>query len=147
MNSTMVLKNPMPELAAIFFLGTIVGLIETALFFFLWKRRVNGPEFTSIRHNLSKVNLYWSESRDRLGPLSETDATDDSRTSIRTILITGVLLSLFSWAGAFFFGLVMVSYRFFARSRLEKRLFDSPLASNPDLDANEVSRIVSDIQS
>ena len=136
----------MPELAAIYALGLIFGLLETALFLFLWKRRRRGTEFSNVRANLAKANLYWSESRDRLGPPSPAEEADDMSTSLRTIGLTGALLSFLSWPGAFFFALVMVSYRFFARSRLEKRLFDSPLSRRADLAAVEVASLVIDIQ-
>ena len=131
----------MPELAAMYAVGVLLSLGLTGLFVFLQARRSNGATARNVRANLRKAGLYWSENQDKILPWNEDAEAIDRKGSRTTILVTGVLLSLLSWAGLLFLGIVMLSYRFLARSRLEKRLFGSELARDPGLTAEAAARL------
>ena len=131
----------MPELAAMYSVGVLLSLGLTAVFVFLQARRANSKAAITVRSNLRKAGLYWSENQDKILPWNEEAEAHDRKGSRTTILVTGVLLSLLSWAGLVFLLVVMLSYRFLARSRLEKRIFGSELARNPDLTAESAQRM------
>lgn len=130
----------MPELAAVYSVGFLVCLILTMIYVFLRERRRHSLGARNVQTNLAKLNLYWSDSADAVVPLTETSAEEEARRSQRTIGYTGLILSLLSWLGVFFLLVIMLSERFFARSRRERNLFGSDLAHNPSLDASEVRR-------
>jgi hypothetical protein len=52
--------------------------------------------------------------------------------------LTGGLLSFLSWPGWMFLVIIMILYRFLGRSRLERALFSSDLAFDPNLPAERV---------
>lgn len=119
----------MPELAAAYAVGFLACLSLTGLFALLWRRRRESGEMKTLNENLHKAGFYFAESTDRLVRWSAEDAERERSSGLRTILITGGLLTFLSWAGVFFLLVIMISYRFLARSRLEKLLSASPLAA------------------
>ena len=123
----------MPELALVYLIGTFACGMLTTLFVFLWRKRRASPPFARISRNLRGAGYYWSENLDRIVEADEEVATLDAQTTQKTMILTGALLSLLSWAGAFFLFVIMISYRFLARSRMEKLLLASPLASEESL--------------
>jgi|GEM_PF-2852817 len=133
----------MPELAAIYTTGFIFCFILTGVYVFLRERHRHSKSALNIQTNLAKLNLYWSDAADAIVPLTPTSSQDEASRSKRTIGYTGLILSLLSWLGAFFLLLIMLSERFFARSRRERNLFGSELSGNPSLEAREVQREIS----
>ena len=94
------------------------------------------------RLNLRKVGMYWSVNQERVVTgQAELEHADRAR-SFKMILLTGALLTLLSWAGLVFQLVIMLSYRYLSRSRLEKALVASPLALDPTLSSQEVRRLV-----
>jgi hypothetical protein len=125
----------MPELAAAYALGFISCLALTMLYVFLRERRRNSHGAKIVQANLAKLQYFWSDSADAIVPLKTSSAEDETKRSQRTIGYTGLILSLMSWAGVFFLLIIMLSERFFARSRRERRLFGS---RTPSLTASDV---------
>lgn len=134
----------MPELAASYAVGLIASFCLSGIFIFLWSRYRTRPEIQTLNANLAQVNLYWSERQDRLIPLTNSVDTDDFHSGRRSLWLTTFGLSFLSWAGLLFIVILMISYRFLARSRAERRLLASPLAQ--PLSVDEVSRYLSEIQ-
>ena len=132
----------MPELAAFFIVGATANLALTGLFAFLWKRRYTTGLYRELGLNLRKAGMYWSVNQERVvtGPTELEDA--DRARSLKMILLTGALLTLLSWAGLVFQLVIMLSYRYLSRSRLEKALVASPLALDPTLSPQEARRLV-----
>ena len=135
----------MPELAAVYAVGFLACFALTLLYVFLRERRRHSHGAQCVQDNLAKLNLYWSDSADGIVPLSATSASDEAKKSQKTIGYMGLILSLLSWAGFFFLLLIMISERFLARSRRERHLFGSVLSHQANMDANEVRRIISDL--
>lgn len=135
----------MPELAAIFTLGAIANLGLTTLFVYLWKKRQSTGPFATLAENLLKAGLYWSDGREALISVGDGSKERDDRASVRNIILTGSLLTLLSWPGVLFHLVIMVSYRFLARSRLEKRLLASELARSRALSASRVHTLVKEL--
>ena len=128
----------MPELAGMYTVGTLCSLLLSGLFIYLWSRYQRRAEALLLNENLKKQNLFWSEKRDRLVDFDETAAQEDFRSSRRSLLATSLGLSFLSWVGFFFLLTLMISYRFLARSRLEKRLLATDLARDPNLVTDQV---------
>ncbi len=128
----------MPELAAIYVLGLVACLLLTMLFVFLWSQRFNDQQHRTVRENLKRAQLYWSENLDKVVVWEDGAEQRDRATSLRNICLTGGLLSALSWAGVFFLLVIMLSYRFLARSRTEQKIFSSPLSSKSEMDSNDV---------
>lgn len=135
----------MPEIAAVYATGFVVCLALTLVYVFLRERRRHSAAAQRLQAHLALVGLFWSDSADSLIPLEPTSAEDESRRSQRTIGYTGLILSLFSWAAVFFLLTVMISERFLARSRREKRLFSSELVSASNLSAERVARLINEL--
>lgn len=132
----------MPELAAMFLLGLLAELLLVALFAFLLERRRTSGPFAILRANLAKAGLFWSEHTEKIRAGTPRDELRDGKRSLQTILLTGGLLAGLSWLGVLFFAILMLSHRYLARSRLERELFASRLAREPDLTGDEVREIL-----
>lgn len=132
----------MPELAFVFFVGVLTNLTLTGLFVFLSRRRYETLPYATLRLNLQKVGLFWSENQERLVLGGRPQIEADRRSAIKTILIAGSLLTFFSWVGAIFQFVLMLSYQFFVRSRIERELLNSPLAKNSLLNEEQIQSII-----
>lgn len=135
----------MPELAAIYAVGVLLGFIVTAANIALRKRRRQSSTFQRVESNLRKVDLYWSENEDRIVDWSETRAKDDAAKGNGGFMVAGALISGLSWPGVFFLLILVLSEHVLAKSRREKALFASPLAWHDDLEKDEVERHVADL--
>lgn len=128
----------MPELALAYLFGFISCWILAFVFYLVSRARRSNRGYLAALANLKKIDLYFSDSRDRLVPWSELAEKDDQKATKRTIFLTGGLLSLLSWAGVLFLFIIMASYLFLARSRREKTLLASPLALDASLPRESV---------
>jgi hypothetical protein len=130
----------MPELAAVYSLGILVCVLQTALFVFLWRRRRTRSDHKFINANLRKVDLFWSEHFDQIVPWQAEIEKTERRGALRSLLLTGGCLSLLSWAGWIFLVIIMILYRFLGRSKLERSLYSSDLAQDPSLPVERIHR-------
>lgn len=128
----------MPELAALYALGVVLSWLLIAIFLFSWKRQRNNTKTKTLRANLRKIDLWFSEHHDKLEPWSDEAPAKEEASAFRTFLIAGLLISALSWIGLLFLSVLTISYRFLARSRLEKWLYSSRLATEGDLSEDEV---------
>jgi hypothetical protein len=135
----------MPELAAAYTVGFLLCLMLTTLYIFLRERRRSSRAALTVQKNLKKLNLFWSDSTDQILVLESDSAEAEARKSRSAIGITGFILSLLSWAGVFFLLVIMLSERFLARSRRERRLFGSLLALDSSLDATKVRQFIDEL--
>ncbi len=136
----------MPELAAFYVVGFVVSLGLTCVFVFLWSRFRAREELRTLNTNLQKAGLYWSESQDRLVKWNEAEAISETQRARRQLWMTGAALSFLSWAGLLFIFILMLSYRFLARSRFERRLLTSDLARNTDLTPDQISERLEEVR-
>lgn len=135
----------MPELAAAYTLGFVCCLALTLLYVFLRERRRHSASALVLQSNLRKLNLFWSDSADAIIPLQSDSVAQERRRSQTTIGYLGLVLSLLSWGGLFFMLIIMLSERFFARSRRERRLFGSRLAQDSTIPASEVRSLLREL--
>ena len=134
----------MPELAAAFSVGFIVFWLLTGVFFILIARRRESPTFTTLGKNLRQLNLYWSESTDQILPWTAEAEAADKKSAKKSILLMCGLLCFFSWVGVVLLLVLMISYRFLARTPLEKNIVSSPLALKM-LEPIEVRKLLTEI--
>lgn len=130
----------MPELAAVYGLGFIFCLVLTMLYVFLRQRRRHAPAVRTLQANLRKIGLYWSDHQDAVVKWDDDASLAEQKRSQMAIGYTGLILSLLSWGGAFFLLIIMLSERFFARSRRERRLFASDLTKRSDFSEIDVQK-------
>ena len=128
----------MPELAAAYFVGLFACLSLTILYVFLRSRRRQSTPANTLQMNLKKADLFWSDSRDSVVSWDKAANDAETKKSQKAIGLTGTMLSLLSWVGFLFLMIIMLSERFFARSRRERRLFSSELAKNSSLSSTQV---------
>lgn len=130
----------MPELAALYAAGVLTELLLAGLFLFSLQRRNRRGTYAIVRGNLAKVGCYWSENKERILEGTDDDEIRDRKASFKTLAITGALLASISWLGVAFFAVLAVSHRYLARSRLERELFASQLATERDLTPEAVRK-------
>jgi hypothetical protein len=135
-----------PELAAAYALGVLVSLSLVTLMLWATRRRRQSERLKILNANLAKVNLFWSDHRDALlerGHQSDAQLEEtELRALNRSLLTSGLILSAMSWLGFFFLSVLFLSMRVLARSRLERRLFEDALATDPHLEAEKVQCLV-----
>ncbi|MEK7356305.1 MAG: hypothetical protein AAB250_07635 [Bdellovibrionota bacterium] len=135
----------MPELAAIYVLGVVVGYALTALNIGFRKRHRKSLAFRNVETNLRKADLYWSYDEDKIVEWSETRAKDDDAKGNRSFAIAGALISALSWVGVVFILILVASEHLLARSRRERALFASPLGLRENLSRGEVEGLVGEL--
>ena len=128
----------MPELAAFYFAGLVACLALTILYVALRKRRRGTGRAQILQANLQRAGLFWSDSQDAVVRWDPEVNKGENEKSQKAVALTGVMLSLLSWAGVGFLLIVMLSERFFARSRRERRLFASRVATQEGLSRLDV---------
>ena len=134
----------MPELAAIYLVGLFFCLVLTLVYNLLRVRRRNSPEYVQLRANLQRSGLYWSENEDRVVPYTPEREAEDHEKLKKSTALVGSILSLLSWAGAFFLMIIMISERYIARSRRERAIFNSKIARE-DLSADRTTSVLAEI--
>lgn len=128
----------MPELAAFYGVGFVVCLALTMVYVFLRNWRRHSRAASTLQENLQKAGYFWSDHRDSLVPYQKDANEAEAKKSQVAIGYTGLILSLLSWAGVVFLLIIMLSERFFARSRREQRIFASDLTKRNDFTVDSV---------
>lgn len=125
----------MPEIAAGYLIGLLLTAGLVALHIYLQTRKQNSLAMRYLQMNLKKINLFWSESESAIKDYTPGAEKIDAQKSIRSILVSGVGFIFLSWLGFLFQFIIMLSLRFLAVKRIERRLFASDLTEkelNPD---------------
>jgi hypothetical protein len=128
----------MPEFAAFYFTGLVACLALTILYVVLRRRRRESHTAHVLQANLQAAGYYWSDGRDAVVRWDKEANELETRKTQKAVGLTGTVLALLSWAGVGFLLIIMLSERFFARSRRERRLFTSRIATTPNLTRQEV---------
>lgn len=142
----------MPELAAFYLAGLTVSLIVGVLFGLKQRSRYHSIQYEQLQKNLRRINLRWNDLNLSVEELksSELDLEKTSeqlqkeeyqKARISTILFVG-FAAVLSWLGLIFLILIWVSLRVLGKSRTERNLFSSPLATS-ELDQKAVEDIYS----
>lgn len=134
----------MPELAAIFTIGLFCSLLLTLTHYFMVARKVNSAGWIQLQKNLILIGSYWSEARGALEKHEAGLVELDLQRFYRQIWILGGLLVMLSWLGFFLQILIIISLRYFLRSRTELKLFNSILVEQ-DLTADQVRATLKDL--
>lgn len=134
-----------PEMAAGYVVGWIPSLSVTALQYWFYKKRIQSPAFQQLQQNLAQVETYWSETQARFVPLHEDSFKKDQDSFLRSLWIMGGIFFLMSWAGFIFNLIVLLSVRWMAVPRLERKVFASPLCER-SLSHKEVSDELAELQ-
>ncbi len=128
----------MPELAAVYSLGFVLCLALTVVYVFLRDWRRHTPAVERLQTNLRKAGFYWNDSRDAVMRWENEASEAENKKSQVAIGYTGLILALLSWVGIVFLLIIMLSERFFARTRRERRLFSSSLTKQIQFSADQV---------
>src|SRR4051812_32509323 len=118
-----------PEMAAAYVIGLPATAGLTGLHAFLFRRKMNSAKMRNIQMNLQSVNLFWSDAEGKIKPWSEGAVEADRKTYFTTVKWLGILCFFLSWIGFFLQLLVMVSIRYLARPRTERKIYDSDLTT------------------
>lgn len=137
----------MPELVAIGFVGAILTFICVNLNLYKVHKSFQNPKFLMLNHNLNSVQMYWSQERGQLlkvkdGRSQSEYQKQDYEKSTKSAFLFGTILIFMSWLGLFLFLIYYFSITKLARPRLEKDLFESPLAQKDLMDANRVQALL-----
>ena len=71
----------------------------------------------------------------------------DYQKATRSAFLFGTMLIFLSWLGLILWSLYFISTNKWAKSRLEERLFSSKLVTAKDLDSDQISTILAEIES
>lgn len=94
-----------------------------------------------IQSNLKKINLFWSESESSVKSLTEDSERKDFEKAVKSILVSGIGFSFLSWLGFLLQLMVMVSLRFLAVRRIERKLFEGDI-SKKELSETEIKKYI-----
>ena len=110
--------------------------------FFSLRRQLNSKSMKTLNLNLQKVNRFWSCTRLEILPWSANCVEQDQAQAKKSVLWIG-FLAFASVPGLFLLAAVILSIRYLNVNRFEQAIFQSALASNPELDANSVENLIS----
>jgi len=140
----------MPEIAAIFSVGSLLTFLLVNLNLYLVHREFKSMKLYFVNHNLSKVQLFWSNDAKQILKI-ENDLDrkkmriNDYKKSTRSAFIFGTIMIFLSWFGLIFFFLYFASVHWLAKSREEIKLFSSVLSEREILEKADVSIVLTDL--
>lgn len=129
----------LPEMAFGYAVGMVPSAALTGVHLSLHHRKIHSPEMRRLQENLGKVGLFWCETESRIRPLKPESLQKDFAKYQRSVILLGGLCLFLSWLGFLIQLGIMASIRYLAISRMEKRLFQSPLIDKA-LSASEVQK-------
>jgi hypothetical protein len=132
----------MPELAAIYALGILFSAAITGIQLLWWRRHRSSIGMARLNENLAKVGFFWSDHADALQALKPGHEEAERVALSRSVLISGFVLGFLSWIGVLFSIVLIVSMRFFVRSKLERSLMTSPLTLDTGYSPDQVQKII-----
>lgn len=131
------------------FIALFVGMFAcwgTTFFYVLWNaRKSRRTQLLCIHRNLQKINLAWSTNEAAIKPAAEVNFKNETLSEHKWFLIAGGVLSFASWLGFLILSVLIISLEYLAKPRLEKAIFQSPLATDPSLTVADVQKLVSEI--
>lgn len=122
-----------------------ISIIITGLNIWYAYKLTKSPKYLVLNKNLAKVDSYWSLSNENFKNFSEGSAKDDEKKQVRNFLLLGSL-GFLSAIGLFFLIVLTLSLQFLVKSRLTRHVFRSELATNPELTAADVTKLVLDFK-
>ncbi len=142
----------MPEIIAVGFVGAIVTFLVVNWNLYWVHRGFHRSKVVTLNHNLLKVNRYWSLERGQVldvnPPRTQEDySKKDYQKATRSAFIFGTMMIFLSWFGLLVFILYFLSTNKLAKSRMEIRLFESPLVKDEHLAISDVQRILLEAES
>lgn len=140
----------MPEIAAIFAVGSLLTFLLVNLNLYLVHREFKSMKLYFVNHNLSKVQLFWSNDAKQILKIeNELDRKkmriNDYKKSTRSAFIFGTIMIFLSWFGLVFFSLYFISVHWLAKSREEIKLFSSLLSEKEILEKSDIQKIINDL--
>lgn len=139
----------MPELAAGFAMGIGFAILLSALHIYLLLRDYTSLKYQNICQNLSMDQKFWSlNAADFLSVGHDNwqeELQRDRKKALKSALIFSSLMCFLSWFGFFFSLLYILSSRWLAKSRVEKKLFNSKLAHEKITDIESLRDLVCQI--
>ena len=140
-----------PEMAAVYTIGLIPSALVTGAHFLLHHKKLQSPAFQQVQRNLNLEDCFWSETQGTVVALHGANAhafegdlmANDVDQYRRSLKVMGVVMFFLSWPGFLFHLLILISIRWLAVPRLERKIFASPLAQR-DLSRPEVKALLSE---
>lgn len=118
----------MPELFAIFLLGSVASLVTGLIMLFLQLAKYRSGRLLMVQKNLQKIDLRWND----IEGDTEAFAAGSAEKEIERARTTYILFCLFgmmlSWAGFFILLIIWVSLKKLIVNKVERQLFASELA-------------------
>ncbi len=128
----------MPELAAFYFLGFVASLVIGVFFGIHQRKKYYSSGYLQLQKNLKLIAFRWNDlnlSVEKLqGDYQQVSEYKKARFTSFSIILVGMLLS---WLGLLFLIVIWTSLKLIGNSRLEKKLYASPLAKR-ELSQDEV---------
>lgn len=106
----------------------------------------NSKKYITLNTNLAKVGKFWSLTTENFKNLSEGSAKSEEDQTVRTAFYLGGL-GLLGAPGLLFLSVITVSMLFLSKSRFTRRVFHSDLATNLDLNLQQVRQFIDELQS
>ena len=136
----------MVELAGFYFSGLTVSLLLTLFYQIMLARHYSSSRFQQLNSNLARANLFWSDQESNFKSLTATALREDQAAAKKAALIFGLLMSFMAWLGFVIFTVFLISLRYLARPRFERRVFASALARKENLSESEVQELIKELR-
>lgn len=145
----------MPELAALFLMGSTASFLTALFFAYSQLSKYKSKSFLQLQKNLGLVQLRYSDIESSVQSLNgdvenvEAEIKNalqiDKQKAKSTYILFGFFAVFLSWLGLVFLVLMWVSLAKLVKNRLEEALMSSEL-SQKDLPREQVETIWSEIQ-
>ena len=145
----------MPELAALFLIGSTASLLTAVAFAYFQLSKYKSPSNLQLQKNLGLLRLRYNDIESSVESLNaevenvETEIWQalkaEKQKAQSTYILFGFFAVFLSWLGFVFLVLMWVSLAKLVRNRLEEALMSSEL-SKKDLPREQVEIIWSEIQ-
>jgi hypothetical protein len=132
-------KDALPELADIYLIGFVACWIVSGIHLYLIHQRKSSQKTLLVQKNLKKIGKFFSENSATIEDYFEGCYKSDHKKALFSILIFSIIFGFLSWFGFIFNLIYIISLLWLAKPRLEKQLYQCPLAEK-ELDAESIEK-------
>lgn len=118
----------MPELFAIFLMGSVASLVTGLLLLFMQLAKYRSGRLLMIQKNLQKIDLRWNDIEGGTEPLVAGSTEREIERARTTYILFCLFSMMLSWVGFFILLIIWISLKRLIVSKVEKQLFASELA-------------------
>lgn len=118
----------MPELFAIFLMGSVASLVTGLLLLFMQLAKYRSGRLLMIQKNLQKIDLRWNDIEGGTEPLVAGSTEREIERARTTYILFCLFSMMLSWVGFFILLIIWISLKRLIVNKVEKQLFASELA-------------------